>query len=391
MKVLFLVSGIGPPAGWGTEFIQNLIFKLSKKGIRTTIINPIYKHTHPHWKNWSAQIEKKYNIRLISLEAPNWIKKRLLLHFALTPFFVTATALKLLSQEKFDLVHEFSSTPIILFRALLFKILFATPTVFTLSVYNNTILGRLFWIKFFNLAKYYLIPSHKLIKNLVALGIKRKKIIYSPPGIDLKPFQKKIDQFHSREKLNLPKDKFIFSYFGSLTKEKGVYGLIRAAELINKLIREKIYITLFAIWKGSKEHKRIREEIKFLGLPHLSVVDRYVHIPTLLAASNAIVLPLRTGHGATIPPISIIETLASRKPLITTDIPISQEWIKGTNSIIIPPDNAEKLARAMKKVFIQRNFKFKSKMLTNLEINKSVSLYFAIYGSILKTKSSFLK
>ncbi|MDO8503214.1 MAG: glycosyltransferase family 4 protein [bacterium] len=385
MKVLYLVSGIGPPAGWGTEFIQNLIFALSQKGVEATIINPIYKHTHPDWKTWTKEVEKKYKVRIISLEAPGWIKERLLLHFALTPLFVTLTAIKLLRKEKFDLIHEFSSTPIILLRSSFLKALFHTPIVFTLSVYNNTILGKLFWIKLLDFAEIYLLPSRDIIAAVKSLGIKDQKIAYCPPGMNLDRFHKTVSRADAREKLQLPINKFIFSYFGSLTKEKGVLDLVEAAKLVKREVQKEISIILFAVWKGSGQHQKIKEEIESLNLSYLKLVEKYVDIPTLLAASDAVILPQQTGHGTTIPPISIIETLASGKPLITTGILGVKESLNSNNHILIPPRDPSSIAHAMETVFRQRSFSVfeNRRVLTIFEIKKSVSLHLKVYEALL--------
>lgn len=384
MKVLYLVSGIGPPAGWGTEFIQNLIFALSEKGVEATIINPIYKHTHPDWKTWTKEVEKKYRVRIISLEAPRWIKERLLLHFALTPLFVTWAAIKLLRSQQFDLIHEFSSTPVILFRHFIFR-LSGIPTIFTLSVYNNTILGKLLWFKIFNFANLYLVPSRKIVDKLISLGINKKKLIFSPPGINLHPFRKKISQVVARKKLQLPIDKFIFSYFGSLTKEKGVLDLIEAAKLVKREVQRKILIILFAVWKGSGQHQEIKEDIESLNFPYLKLVEKYVDIPTLLAASDAVILPQQTGHGATIPQISVIETLASGRPLITTSILGVKELVKGGNSLLVHPNDPLAIAHAIETVFRQResfNTFENRRVLTIFEIEKAVLLHLKVYEAL---------
>lgn len=386
MKVLYLVSGIGPPAAWGTEYIQNLIFALSKKGVGATIINPIYKHTHPDWLKWSEQQEKKYSVRIISLTFPNLIKRSLTLHFLLTPFFTTLWAIKLMSKERYDIVHEFSSSPIILLRSLLFKIIFKTPTVFSLSVYNKSILGSLNWIKFFDFASLYLIPSQKLIGKLAALGLSKDKLVLSPPGLPLKPFLKKKNRASARKSLNLPQDKLVFTYFGPLSKEKGVGEIIEASKLIDRSCRHKILIVFYVIWKGSSEHNHYLKKIYSLRSSPIRVVEKYVDIPTLLSASDVVILPPRSGHGTTIPPISIIETLAAQVPLITTRVPAVTEWVKDKSGVVIPPGSAQALADAITAIFKRgakfKKFKSPKIFLDQFSLKSSTQLHLSIYSSL---------
>lgn len=379
MRILYLVSGIGPPAGWGTEFIQELIFNLSKKGVKATIINPIYKHTHPGWKIWQKEQEDKYGVRIIPLEAPRLVRNNLLFHFILTPIFVTWAAIKILSTEKFDVVHEFSSIPIILFRSLLFKTLFKTPTIFTLSVYNNTLPGKFFWFKILDFAKFYLIPSKEIINQLRKIGVVGKKIIFSPPGINLDLF-KTSDKTLARKKLNLPKDKFIISFFGSLTFEKGVNEIIEAAKKLDQSKFNNIFILLASIWKGSSQHELFIKKVHRANLDYLEIRDEYIDIPLLLSASDAIILPQRTGFGATIPPISVIETIAAGKPLIVTNIIGVRELINTQNGILVPPKDSDELSKAIEKICRESTHQNKNtSFIGQYDIERSVKLHLEIY------------
>lgn len=387
MKILYLVSGVGPPAGWGTEFIQNLIFDLAKHGINATIINPIYKHTHPNWKTWCEEQNKKYGVRIIPLEVPNFIKNRYLLHLTVTPVIVTIKAIKLLLHEKFDLVHEFSSTPIILPRLGLIRFLFKVPVLFTLSVYNNTLLGKLWWIKLFDWATFYFIPCHEIIKKLITQGIDKNKLIFSPPGIELSLFYKKTDKRDARKILNLPQDKYIYTYFGPLTFEKGVFDILEASKLLPKSLLNQLLIVFYVIWKGSNKHKELKNEINGLNLQYLKIVEEYVNISTLLAASDTIILPQQTGHGATIPPISIVESLAAQKPIIATNILGNRELINERNGLLVPPQSPTAIANAMEKInHFPVPLHKSEEVFDRFNFAKSVKLHKLFYQKITKLK-----
>ncbi len=383
MKILYLVSGIGPPAGWGTEFIQDLIFELSKKNIKATIINPIYKHTHPQWREWTRKQEKQYGVRIISLQSPAFVKKSLLLHFALTPFFVTFFTVKLLFKEKFDLIHEFSSTPIILIRSLVIKLLFGIPTIFTLSVYNNTLLGKFFWFKLFNFSQMYCIPSQEIIDNLKNLGIQSRKISFVPPTIDAGRFRKVPKKSVAREKLGLPKDKKIISFFGSLTEEKGISDLLDAVRKIDTGLKEILLVAIFSVWKGSRRHNVWINKLKKIA-KHIKVLEGQTDIPLVIAASDAIILPQRTGHGTTIPPISILEVLASKTPLITTDILNNRELVKPPD-ILLPPKNSDVLSKAIEKILkVKPKIRPRNINLNSYSIENVTNAYLKIYRSATK-------
>lgn len=385
MKILFLISGIGPPAGWGTEFIQNLIFKLSDNNIEATIITPIYKHTHSKWKNWINKIEHRYKVKIYTFKLPNFIQKNLIFYLSLIPILTTFYAIKILRKQKFDIIHEFSSTPVILFRALIFKTIFKTPIVYTHSVFNNTFLGKLFWFKIFDYAQFYLIPSKKMIINIKQLGINPKKIQYSPPGINLSFSHNQSSKNKNRKTLNLPNNKFIFSYFGPLTKEKGVLDLMEAIKKLDITITNKIIFILYIIWKGSSEHQKIKDYIYSLKSDSVLLREKYVDIPMLLSSSDCIVLPQQTGQGTTIPPIGIVEALAAHRPVIATSIIGSNEIVNKNVGILVKPHSSLALSKAITKV-LKSKFKitaFKSTV-KNFELTKSVDFHLKIYTQTIK-------
>jgi len=377
MKVLYLVSGIGP-ASWGTTFIQDTIFSLSQKGIEATIITPIYSH-HQSWHQWAKDQARLYpNLKIVAVKTPPWITKRYLLHLAVTPILVTLKAIPLLKKEKFDLIHEFSSTPIILLRAPLFKLFFKTPIILTWSVCNNTPLGKPVWIKLFDFADLYLISSQELLKKVCSLGVPPNKLIYSPPGINFSALKTNLSGPAARKKINLPPDKFIFTYFGPLTKEKGILDLAQA-------IRSTKTKAVFLVWaappKITQTHQKLMTQIKNLKLKNLIIKEGIINIPTLLTASDCIILPQQTGHGTTIPPISVLEALYFKKPTIATNI-IGTNELQSNNLALVPPQNPKSLTNAINSVYRQKPPKASSN-LKNFSLQKSVDLHLNVYQSLL--------
>lgn len=382
MNVLYLVTGIRPPVASGSEFIQNLIFAISKKGVNATIISPIFIHTEKNMVSWVAAKEKKYNVKFILIDTPAFIKKKFLLHIALTPLLTTVVVFKLLLKERFDLIHEFTSTPVIILRALMYK-LFHTPSIFSLAVFNKTILGQLSWFKIFDFGSAYLIPSHEIINKLIESGVKKQKIFYLPPGINMASFKLKTTKSQARQKLGLPKNLIIMTYFGPLNEEKGVFDILTASKFLSKEAQKKIFIALFCYYlKGFGNYKNAAKKLRAGTTKNVNLYEKYVDIPLLLAASDYIIYPPRTGHGATIPPISILETLAAKKPIITTRIIGVSELITN-NGILHSPASPRALAKTMERVSrktpgFHQNSNLDSFSLENVT-NRLLSIYKQVY------------
>lgn len=384
MKVLYIVTGIRPPEASGSEFIQNLIFAISKKGVNATVISPIYIHTEKNMGLWTDEQEKKYNVRFILIDTPSFIKKLFLLHIAITPLLTTVTVLKVLLKERFDIVHEFTSTPAIILRSLIYRF-FNTPSVFTLAVLNKTIFGKLLWFKIFDFGSAYLIPSCEIINKIINIGVKKEKIFYLPPGINTLIFKSKTTKLQARKILGLPKNLIIFTYFGALTEEKGVFDILQASKLLSKETRQKIFIALFCYYlKGSSTFEKMAKALRD-GVPeNIKLYEKYVDIPLLLTASDYIIYPQRTGHGTTIPPISILEGLAAEKPIITTDIVGTREIITKNRGLLIPPSNPLSLAKIIKKVSFE-TIKFdRNSNLDDFDLTNVTSRLLSIYKEVSK-------
>lgn len=384
MKVLYLVSGISSPAGWGTEYIQNLIVTLSKKGINPTIISPILLHSNKDWKEWSKKQYDIHRIRIITVNTPNWLKQKPLLHLAITNILSTAAAIRLLTKERCDLIHEFSSAPAILFRSFIFKLLFRTPTIFTLSLYNSTFLGKFFWFKIFNFAKYYTISSREISNMILKIGVIPKKVFYIPPGINLSMFAKRRNKSKERKKLSLPQEKFILTYYGTLTQEKGVLDMLNAYMSLEQELKDAMQLLLCVVWRGSSEHEEIKRHIFSLKQKNILLLESYIDIPSLIWASDAIILPQQTGSGTTIPPISIIEVLAANKILIATDI-IGNREIISSGGLLVPPKSPVQLAHVMKLVYtkrhlLKRSIPENSKAMAKFNLDIVAEQYFSLYS-----------
>lgn len=382
MNVLYLVTGIRPPVASGSEFIQKLIFEVSKRKVNVTVISPIYIHTEKDMDTWAKEVEKKYNLRLILIDAPKFIKKNFLMHILITPFLTTIAVVKLLSKERFDIVHEFTSTPIILVRALIYRF-FKAKSVFTLAVLNKTILGSFFWFKLFNFGTAYLIPSKEILSKLVKAGVDREKMFYLPPGIDTKRFRHKIDKREAIKKLGLPKDLTIVTYLGALSEEKGVLDLLRASKLIAPNIGDRIFIALFSYYlKDFKNYKKMADILSAHAPKNFQLFESRVDSAIVFAASDYVVFPQRTGHGTTIPPITVLEALASGKPIIATSILGTRELINDKCGILIPPAEPRTLSHQLEAIILREktlkpNINTKILDLTEM-VDQQIGIYYKL-------------
>jgi len=139
-----------------------------------------------------------------------------------------------------------------------------------------------------------------------------------------------------------------FLFAARMIEEKGVYILIEA---IRKLKSENL--TGEFLWIGGLDQNPggISSEIIMSWVDEgLIKWDGMVDSRSRMGYSSVFVLPTYYREGV---PRSIQEAMAMRLPIITTNVPGAKDTVvNGINGFLIPPNNSDALASAMK-IFIQ--------------------------------------
>jgi glycosyltransferase involved in cell wall biosynthesis len=189
---------------------------------------------------------------------------------------------------------------------------------------------------FYEWAKEFGVPDEKL------------KIIYNSVMLDSfsKPATaKEREQF--RKKNGLPKDATVFVTPARMLPKKGIYELVQAARTIpdahfyivsSRRNANADFMTL--ITDFINEHS-LGDRIKI-------VYDAYSiqEMPKLYQMCDMMLLP---SHHEGLP-VSILEAMASKTPVICTDIPALSELVQdGTNGLTCKPKNVTSLSGVIKK------------------------------------------
>lgn len=182
----------------------------------------------------------------------------------------------------------------------------------------------------------------KGLKNFyVKNGIDAKKIIVAPDAVDLADFSKNYVQADVRKKLGLPTDKKIVLYIGRLDGWKGVNTLFEASKLLPDEIR------VVVIGGETKLVARLQKEyprIIFLGFrPYRELAEN-------LAAADVLLLP-NTGKNEIstnfTSPLKLFAYMASKKPIIASNLPSLKEILNEENAYFVAPDNEFDLKKAI--------------------------------------------
>ena len=178
------------------------------------------------------------------------------------------------------------------------------------------------------------VPGRASAQYARALGFAEERVVTAPNAVDQRVFGERVGELRaSRE----PSRSCSFLYVGRLDPEKGLDVLLEAfARVPGELV----------LVGGGSEEERLRraapDRVSFAGpLPRDAVVARY-------AAADAFVLPSRSEQWGMV----LNEAAAAGLPLVATEAAGgAYELVEdGVNGFVVAPNDAEALARAMRRL-----------------------------------------
>lgn len=191
--------------------------------------------------------------------------------------------------------------------------------------------------------------SYETRRDAAALGVPEAKMSVLYHGIDRSRFRCTVDGAPIRERLGVAPDQAMILSVGRMVWYKGFDYLAEAARqalAINPGLRFVVGGTgpLEAHYRQTVERLGLTERVRFVG----SVPD--TELPLYYAASDvyvssSVVDPAgnREGLGVT-----IIEAMASGKPVIVTDAGAPKEFVQdGENGLVVPEKDPQALAAAI--------------------------------------------
>jgi len=182
---------------------------------------------------------------------------------------------------------------------------------------------------------------------------------YFPKAQSALAFHPLYDQFpgedipksQARQRLGLDEDSKIILYFGLIRPYKGVDVLIEA------LLKLKMDVNLKALIVGEiyKGCESIRERLKQLPADRVLLIDKFVpdnEVAVYFRAADLVVLPYKSATQSGVIPIAY----RCRRPVVATRVGGLPEAVEdGLSGWLVPPNNADELARAICCYFSELN------------------------------------
>lgn len=164
-----------------------------------------------------------------------------------------------------------------------------------------------------------------------------KKIITIKNAIDITRFNTK-NTIDVRKKLNIPENKFVIVMIANFRPQKNHKNMVSAFNIISRKYEDCILV--FA-GDGELEND-IKTMVKDLGLSNkIYFLGSRKDIESVYMACDVFCLP-SFYEGL---PLSILEAMASKRPVIATNVSgIKEVVIHGKNGILVPSNNSDQLA-----------------------------------------------
>lgn len=201
------------------------------------------------------------------------------------------------------------------------------------------------------LVDVYTVNSYSLKKFINRYGINRRKIVIIENGINFKNFKTIKEAGEIKKELNLPNIPII-TMIANFKKQKDYPTMIKAIAHLQKE-KDVYFLAVGTGLKFEDEKKKIELLIKQLNLKNVKFLGFRDDIPDILNITDIWVSStLYEGQSN-----SLLEAMAMRKPIVTTDIPENAEVVRnGKEAILVPVKSPDKLAKAIKKLLINKNF-----------------------------------
>jgi len=185
--------------------------------------------------------------------------------------------------------------------------------------------------------------SDALRKDLYSLALPKRLIRIIPNSVDAGDFAFcGQDKNAIRRVLGIPQNASVLIFVGTISREKGVYGLVEAFEI---LAEQQPRLHLVMLGNGPDLPRLQEMAASRLGLSRVRLVGQVPHtdVPNWLAASDVFVFP--SYHEGM--PNAVLETMACGLPVVATSVGGIPEVIQnGMTGLLVAPKDVDALVDA---------------------------------------------
>lgn len=192
--------------------------------------------------------------------------------------------------------------------------------------------------------KQIIVPSKRLSNHLETVGITGEKIAVIPSGVDTGLFKPSEDRRveELKQGLGFDRNDALIFYFGPLSTFRGIDTLIGAMPIIQS---ELPNARLVVLGRNQEMSNRLRSKHSTkLRVTFVIGILKQESMIQYLSLADVVVLPFKFWPQVECP-LTVLESMAMEKPLITTEIGAIPEIIcDGKNGILVSPKDRKEIA-----------------------------------------------
>jgi glycosyltransferase involved in cell wall biosynthesis len=197
-------------------------------------------------------------------------------------------------------------------------------------------------------------PLRELYLTLYPDLLTADDFVVAADGVSLEQFVDLPDKHQLRQDLNLPHDQFIAGYTGQLFPGRGIDLILELAARLPAVMFMLVggMPDDIAYWRRQMQRRRLTN-VHFIGfVPN-------TELPAYLAAADCLLMPyqrkiaMEGGVGDTAKfasPMKMFEYMASRRVILSGDIPVFREVLNDDNALLLDPEDIDAWQTALQRV-----------------------------------------
>ena len=261
---------------------------------------------------------------------------------------------------KFDIIHSFSSSPLLSYRTIIPKFfnrkLIALHSIKSFSMYSGK---KSLNFRYMNKLDAIVTNLVVIKKYLISGGVHQNKIHIIRSNIDENKFFRYDDN-----KKNVLKKKYGFAdskialYYGPLVERKGINYLIEAfSDVIKDVKKCKLvlaYKDAVIIDKHISDVKKLALSFD-VNLKDIIFVKPWIKIEDYVNIADVVVMPYPELIGTEGNPSCILESLACGTPVVTSDLPELREFLSDDVVYFAKAKDSKSISEQIKLSFVDKN------------------------------------
>jgi glycosyltransferase involved in cell wall biosynthesis len=211
--------------------------------------------------------------------------------------------------------------------------------------------GKMFFKLLFSRVRHVLTQNTIKRDMLVTeFGVEKKSIIVEHNAISVGKEVVSAEASELRAQLGISPDSFVVMYTGQLLAWKGVHTLAQALAQLGSSVQ--------GIFLGGSPAQVTAFGDQYASQSNIFVLGYkpFFEIPKWQSVADCLVLP-NTAHekisSTYTSPMKLFEYMASKRPIIASDLPSIREIVGDTEVFFVPPDDADALKQQI--LFVQEN------------------------------------